>query len=119
MTEFTKKDREFIIKIAKSIEDYKKETDARLSKLEGKDEKVLSPVQPASKRKRNKGRDKFRVDVPFGGVPDEGESSIQITFKDGEADAMKHKVLAELLYMTLQQLCEDNGIEQLLIRIEQ
>lgn len=111
--QFTDADRKFILKIMKSLEDYKKSTDARLSKLEGKDEKVLSPIQRANPPKEDK---RFRKDLPFGD-PEAG-NSIQITFKSGMADAMKQQVLVESLYMTLRQLCDDNDIEQLLIRIE-
>lgn len=116
MSEFTKKDREFIIKIAKMVDDNKKATDLRLDKLEGKDDTVLSPIQPV-KAKRNNKRDRFSWDKPFGEM-DSG-SAIQITFKKGQDDAMKQQVLIESIYMTLKQLCEDNAIEKLLIKIEE
>lgn len=115
MSEFTKKDREFIIKAVTLFEDYKKATDARIAKLEGGGEKVLSPIQPVKEPKAKAKR--FRMDKPFGEM-DEG-TSIQITFKHGPADEMKYQVLVESLYMTLKQLCEDNDIEKLLIKIEE
>lgn len=113
--QFTKEDRDFIIKIAKSLDDYKKSTDQRLDILEGKDKEVLSPIQPVQE-KHTVINERFRRDIPFGEL-EEGDS-IQLTFKNGETDQMKQKVLIESLYMTLKKLCEDNNIEQLFIRIE-
>lgn len=111
MAEFTQKDREFILKAMRSFDEYKKSTDLRLSALEGKGKEVLSPIQ----RKPRK-ESEVRRDIPFGAV-EEG-SSIQIVFRKGRGDEVKQQVLVESLYLTLKQLCEDNDIEQLLIRIE-
>lgn len=112
MAEFTQKDRDFILKAMRSFDEYKKSTDLRLSALEGKGKGVLSPIQ----RKPRK-ESEVRRDIPFGAVEKEG-SSIQIVFSKGRGDEVKQQVLVESLYLTLKQLCEDNDIEQLLIRIE-
>jgi len=122
--EFTDKDREFIVKLAKSIEDYKKSFEGRLANVEAaldvkNDGNVISPIQPKPSKKKALTNSKFSEDIPFGDdIADEG-SSIQIVFKHGEEDIMKHRILVESLYATLKELCEKNDIEKLLIRIDE
>lgn len=121
--EFTKKDREFIVKLAKSIEDYKKSFEGRMLNVEAaldvKNEgQVISPIQHAPKKSKAK-NSKFSEDIPFGDENIEGESSIQIVFKHGDKDVIKNQILVESLYATLKELCEKNDIEKLLIRIEE
>ena len=120
--EFGEKDRELILKIAKQVEALKKDHESRLVAVEDalkkkkKDKKATpSPIQP----RKIPVQSQFSEDIPFGAMEDGDESSIQIRFKNGQVDVIQHQILVESLYATLRQLCEDNDIEQLFIRINE
>lgn len=115
-----KEDREFILKVVSSVDKLRKDIEPRLSKVEkalGTEEKILSPIQFSKKPQSPKKGATFSEDIPFGDIDEEGES-IQITFMKGEDNMEKHQILVQSLYATLKELCEKNGIEQLLIRLK-
>jgi len=122
MTEFTQKDRDLILKIAKFNEDFRKEFGERLAKLEAAVFPAqLSPIQPkafkgrASRKLPVKHLPSFVDELPT----DESQSAIQITFRNGRGDMMKQRILMESLYKTMKEICEKNDIEKLLIRINE
>lgn len=115
--EFTQKDRDLILKIAKANEDFRNSFGDRLTKVESAVFPAqLSPIQPKT-LKGGKRKLPVRQHVPFLDEEVEGASSIQLTFRDGKGDMMKQRILIESLYKTLKELCEKNGIEKLFIRI--
>lgn len=118
--EFSDKDRKLIVKIARDLKKYQLDTDSRLRKLEvgeKKDEKVLSPLFKDVGKGPLPGSN-FSRDIPYGDESLEGESSIQVTFREGMQDPLKHQIIIESVYQALRELCDANGIEKLLIRIE-
>lgn len=119
--EFTKKDRDFIMKIASANTEFQKEFGARLKAVEDKvgvsaPAATLSPIQPSKNRVR---KVPVKSRIPFVDDAVEGADSIEITFRNGKGDMMKQRMLIETLYKTMKELCDKNDIERLLIRLDE
>lgn len=101
--EFTEKDRQFIRKIATKLETI----DIRLKNLEKKTGSSGTPSPISGKQP---------VSVPRGARGNPG-STIDIVFKDRRANEPRQKILVESLYQTLREVCEQNNIYTLDIKI--
>lgn len=110
MTEsFTKKDRDFIIKIAKTCDDLKK----RVKILE--DEKKITThakAVDASKKQVDEvvAKTAFKV---FN-----ANSAIDVVYGANPPTILEQRALATSLYKTLYELCDDNGITSLTVNIK-
>lgn len=114
MTEaFTKKDRDFIIKIAKECDALKK----RVKILE--DEKKVKPFEKAPvkpdttfvSRPNKDGAIKTQFKM-FG-----NDSAIDVTYSHNPPSILEQRALVTSLYKTLYELCDDNGISSLTVQI--
>jgi hypothetical protein len=104
--EFTKKDRDFLVKIAKSVETLRKDHDFRLLLLENADgTKAVKQTKINASKKQ--------VDDII-----ENNNTIQAKFVDDATNDPAKQILIESLYATMKELCEKNGIEKLIIKID-
>lgn len=106
---FTKKDRDFIIKIAKECDALKK----RVKTLE--DEKKLNThakAVDASKKQVDDvvAKTAFKV---FN-----AKSAIDVEYGPNPPTLLEQRALATSLYKTLYELCDDNGITSLTVNIK-
>lgn len=110
---FTKKDRDFIIKIAKECDALKK----RVKTLE--DEKKVKPFEKKAPAK---------PEAAFASTPTKtgtktqfkvfnNDSAIDVTYTHNPPSILEQKALITSLYKTLYELCDDNGISSLTVQI--
>lgn len=111
--QFGEADRKLIRAMAKNCEGHEsriKDLEALVLKPE------VSPVKMGSTLKHVQSK-KSAPESLFGG-PINGDHTIEVIFKDKQGDDVKQRILIESLYKTLKELCTQNGIDTLQIRIK-